>query len=455
MKRFITEKSFYRNALAIALPIALQNLIVFGVSVTDTVMLGLLGEVQLSASAQANQPQFLFALLTFGLAGGGSVLTSQYWGKKNLEAIRCIIGIILRVALVVSIVLTACVLLFPRQIMSFYLKDTAVIDEAVRYLKIVGWGYFFFGMTNTFTCIIRSVEIVKAPVYISIVSFFVNLSINYILIFGKFGAPALGIEGAAIGTLVARITEFVLICIYAFFIDKKLQFRLSYIFKRNALLLQDYIRYSIPVVCNELAWACGISLQSAILGRLSTEILSANSIASVLQQLATIAIFGLANASCVMVGKKIGQNDMEGAQSTASTMMIWSVILGALSFALVFFLRKQFAGIYNLSDETRLLTENLLIITSVLVFFVSIAATSIVGVLRGAGDTRFSLKLELITLWLVAVPVGAAAGFIFHAPVLLVYALLKIDEPLKSLIAFIRTTRPSTYKNITRADTVE
>lgn len=452
MNKWFHEKGFLKSVAAIALPVALQNLISFGVSVTDTVMLGMLGEVQLSASAQANQPQFLFALLTFGLAGGGSVLTSQYWGKKNLEAIRRVIGIVLRVAIVVSLLLTAAVLLFPRQIMGFYLKDEAVIAEAVRYLKIVGWGYFFFGITNTFTSIIRSVEIVRISVIISIISFIENAILNYIFIFGHFGAPAMGIQGAAIGTLSARITEFVLITIYALFVDKKLQFRIRYIFRRDMLLLKDYIRYSVPVVVNELAWACGISLQAAILGRLSVAVVSANSIASVLQQLATIAIFGIANASCVIVGKKIGEGNMKGAQGAAQTLMLWSVLLGIVASLMMFLTRKQFAGIYNITAETRELTENLLIITSIVVFFVSLAATSIVGVLRGAGDTKFALKLELIALWCVAVPVGAFAGLVLEVPVLVAYAFLKIDEPIKAVIAFIRTTRPETYRNVTRTE---
>lgn len=450
MKKFITNKAFYRGVLTIAIPIALQNLIVFGVSVTDTIMLGQLGEIQLSASAQANQPQFIFSLLTFGLAGGGAVLTSQYWGKKNLEVIRRIIGIVIRAAVIMSLLLSAAVLIFPEQIMKFYLNDTEIIAEAVKYLRIVGWGYLFFGITNTFTAIIRSVEIVKISVIVSTISFAVNAAINYILIFGNFGAPKLGIEGAAIGTLTARIVEFILITVYALKIDKKLQFKLKYIFAREKELFKDYIKYSGPVVMNELAWACGISLQAAILGKLSTEILSANSISSVLQQFSTIAIFGMANAACVVVGKKIGEGDIKGSRNAAFTMMIWSVILGVIGSALMLLLRKQFVSIYKITEATRVLTEDLLIITSILVFFSSIGATAVMGVLRGAGDTKFALKLEMAALWLVAVPLGAASGFVFHLPILLTYTLLKLDEPIKAVIAFVRTTKKEIFQDITR-----
>lgn len=452
-RHIITDGGFYRAILSIAFPIALQNLIVFGVSVTDTIFLGQLGEVQLAACAQANQPQFIYNLLTFGLAGGGSVLASQYWGKRDIESVRRVIGIVLRVAIVAALLFMGVVLLLPEQIMRFYLKDEAVIAEAVRYLRIVAWGYFFFGVSNTFICIIRSVELVKVSVVVSSVSFMVNVVLNYILIFGHFGAPAMGIEGAAWGTFAARLTEFIMIFIYALFIDKKLGFRLKNLFRGDKQLTKDYTRYSIPVVLNELAWGVGISVQAAILGNLSTEILSANSISSVLQQLATVTIFGLANAACVTVGKRIGEGDLPRARKSATTFMFWSVVLGLVAMALMFLLRRQFVGMYNVTDSTRLLTENLLIVTAVNVLFVSVSSTSIVGVLRGAGDTNFCMKLEMIALWVVAVPLGAIAGFVLKAPALLTFICLRVDEPIKAVIATIRTTRASTYRNVTRGET--
>lgn len=446
----ITNPQFYKSIFAILIPVAMQNLISFGISVTDTMMLGRLGEIQLSASAQANQPFFIFTFLTFGLAGGGTVLTSQYWGKKNLEAIRRVIGLVLRVAIIGSMIMTAAVLIFSREIMGFYLKDEVVIDEAVKYLQIVGWSYLFFGITSTFTGIIRSVEIVKVAVVLSLISFIVNFGINYTLIFGNFGFPALGIRGAAIGTLTARIIEFSCLAVYALFIDKKLKFRVHYIFKKGGTLLKDYIRYSLPVVLNEVAWGCGISLQAAILGRLSMEIVAANSIASVLQQLSTVVLFGAANAACVIVGKKIGEGDIKGSREAANTMMLWSVALGFVSMLLILILRKQFVGIYNVSDYTRVLTENLIIITAVITFFVAIAATAVIGVLRGAGDTKYAFFIDITALWCIAIPLGAIAGLVFHAPILLTFALLKADEPIKAIAGFIRTTREKTYKNVTR-----
>lgn len=441
--------------LAITIPIALQNLIVFGVSMMDTIMLGRLGNIQLSASAQANQPGFVFQLFNFGLAGGGTVLAAQYWGKRDMEAIRRIFAIVIRFSAVVGILLSVLALMFPEEIMSFYIKkDTAedmlILSEAVKYLKIIAYSYLFFGLSLCITFLFRSIEIVKISVVTSSISFCINVFLNWVFIFGNLGAPKMGISGAALATSIARGFECLVILFYLFVIDKKLKFRISYVFRRDKQLFRDYIRYSLPVVGNELLWSTGVTLQAAILGKLSSDILAANSIAMVLQQLATLITFGVSSAAAVLVGKRIGEGDVEGARSTASTIMIWSVILGLLGSVLIFVLRKPFVSIYNIEPRIKLMAQNLLIITSVIVFFISISSNSIVGVLRGAGDTKFSFKLELIALWFVAIPLGFCAGYILKLPVLVAYAFLKIDEPIKSIIAYIRTTKAKTYKSVTR-----
>lgn len=457
MKRFITDKSFYLTLITIALPIALQNLIVFGVSMTDTIMVGQLGQIQLSACAQANQPAFVFQLFIFGLAGGASVLAAQYWGKGNVDAINKIIAIVIRIVIISSIILTIVVVCFPEQIMQLYIKsetevDRQVLSEAVDFLKIVALSYFFFGVSIAFSFILRSVEIVKISVFVSSISFFVNLFFNWVFIFGNIGAPALGIKGSAVATLIARIFEFVIMIIYVFLIDKKLCFKVKYLFSHNAKLFKDYLKYSLPVVTNEFAWALAISIQAAILGKLSTEILAANSIAMVLQQLAILVSFGVGSASAVIVGKKIGEGNIINARSAASTIMIWSLVFGVIGTISILLLRDPFINLYKVDEKIKLLSHNLLAIVAIAVFFMSISVNSLVGVLRGAGDTKYCLKLEMIALWFISLPLGLLSGFIFKWPLLITYACLKIDEPIKAVISYIRTTKKSTYKSVTRSD---
>lgn len=457
MKKYIFNKKLFKSVVLIALPVALQNLITFGVQFSDTVMIGKLGDIQLAAISQANQPVFLLAMFVFGLAGGGSVLTSQYWGKQNLEAVRTIIGIVVKIIIVSTILLTIIVLIFPEQIMSFYIKtetasDRLIISEAVSYLKIVAFSYLFFALSVGLTTIIRSVEIVKISVVSSSTACVTNIILNWVFIFGHFGVEPMGIRGAALATLIARIIDFIIVSIYLFVIEKKLRFRIHYVISFDLNFFKDYLKYSLPVVGNEVAWSLGITLQAAILGKLSSQILAANSVAMILQQLAIIVTIGVGSASCAIVGKRIGEGKLEEAHSSGIVLMVWSVIIGLAGSVLILLLRKPFVSICNISDEIKQLAESIMIILSVVIIFVSVAATSVTGVLRGAGDTRFAFKIEMISLWLIAIPIGFIAGYIFHAPIVLTYALLKIDEPIKAFICFIRTTKKSTYKSVTRHD---
>ena len=312
LKKIITDKSFYRLLFSIALPIAIQQLIHFGIAMTDSFMLGQLGETQLTASAQANQPKFIFQLILFGLGGGGSVLAAQYWGKRDMEKIRMIIGIVMRLAIAVSLIFTAVVSLFPERVTELYLRnenahDALIIAESTAYIKIVCIGYIFFGFSVALQNIIRSVEIVKVSIYSSIAALILNIILNRILIFGAFGIPAMGIRGAAAATVFVHFIDFAITAVYIFFIDKKLKLRFRYIFLRDKALSADFTRYGLPVIANEFMWAAGISAQAVILGRLSPDAVAASAIAGVLNNFATIIIFGFAGAAAVVIGKQIGR----------------------------------------------------------------------------------------------------------------------------------------------------
>lgn len=456
MKHFERHRSFYKMMIAITIPIAMQNLIIFSVSMMDTLMLGQVGSAQLSACAQANQPAFIFNLFVFGLASGGAVLTAQYWGKNNIERVNRVIGIVLRITIVISIILTILVILFPNQIMLFYLKnktaeDKYILSEAVSYLRIVGLSYFFWGISLAFSCILRSVEIVKISVVASLISCVSNIFFNWIFIFGKFGIAPMGIKGAATGTLIARIIECIIICIYIFGFDKRISFNIKYIINKDTQLFKDYLKYSSPVVANELAWSAAISIQAAILGKLSNQILAANSISMVLQQLAMIISIGIANAGAVVIGKRIGQGDIQGARKDGALLMNWSIIIGSIGMIMVLLLRKPFASLYTKVDTaTKLLAQDQMIIVAVIVLFATINCCSIVGVLRGAGDTKFAMKVEMIALWLIALPAGLICGFVIKAPILVTFSFLKIDEFIKSFIGFIRTKQAKAYRSVTR-----
>jgi Na+-driven multidrug efflux pump len=409
----VKDPQLYKMIVTIAIPIACQNMLVFLTQMLDTIMLGELGDVPLTASSLANQVFNVYSLFIFGIAGGAAVLTAQYWGKKEMEPIKIVMGTVLRLVAVTGVVLSAVVLLFPRQIMMIFTPDKAVIEAGVEYMRIIGFMYFFFGMSNTLISLLRSIEMVKVAV-------------------------------------IAKLAELCIVLIYVFIADKKLKLRFSELFQKDALLTQDLKRYCTPVVINEVAWSLGIAMQSLLFGWMSTTAVSANTIIGVVQQLATLFIFGVANATAVIIGKTIGEGDMELAQSRGRKMKVFAILMGIVSAVIIILFRDLMVDFYNVSEETKALAKQMLWITALIVFFISNSGVSIVGILRGGGDTKFSMMLEIVSLWLVAVPLGFIAGIVLKLPVLVVYFLFKSDEIVKTFVCWKRIAGDKWLRNVTR-----
>lgn len=450
----IKDKQFYKMMFALALPVTLQNVVIFLTQMLDTVMLGEIGDVAMSASSLGNQPFFLFNMLTFGLGSGAAVLTAQYWGKGEMKPIKLIITLIVRFAVVVGLIVCAVSFFFPEQIMSIFTPDAEVIRVGASYIRIICFSYPFFGLVNVFYTSIRSIEAVKIAVISNLIALFTNGILNYVLIFGKFGAPALGVEGAAIATLIARLVEFTIAIIYMFFVDKKLHLKIKDYFKFDKVLCRDLIIISSPVVANELMWALGMSMQAGLLGRLGTTAVAANSIISVVQQLSTVAVFGVAGAAAVLIGKAIGEGDMQMARDRGHTFKVISFIFGAFVTVLILLLQNAAIDFYNVTAETKALAHQMIYVAAAIGFFVSIAATGVVGILRGGGDTKYSLLIEIIALWFVAVPLAYFAAFVLHWPPVMVYLLMKIDEPVKMVLFLIRARGSKWIRNVTRDNIV-
>lgn len=450
----IKNKKFYRNVIAITVPIAAQNLISLATSLMDTVMLGRADNtgVFLSGSSLANQPFFILSIISFGLSGAATVLASQYWGKRDTKSIRSIFSIILKVAFIISAVMAAAVLTAPEYIMGLYSNNLEIIAAGASYLKIIGWAYFLFGLSGTMICMIRSVELVKISVVVNLSSFLTNVFLNWVLIFGHLGMPALGIRGAAIATLTARALEFIITFTYIFFIDKRLCFKPRHLFLFDKVFAKDLLKHGSPVFINEFIWSLGTTIQAAILGHISYSAgdpVAANSIASMTQQLSTVIIFGIANAAAVIIGKSVGAGSFKRAFEEAKTLKVMSYIVGAAACIMILLIKSTIVKFYTVPPETKQLADNLMTAVAFITFFVSISSITIVGILRGGGDTRFCLITEMATLWLIALPL-ALTGMLLRLPVAAVLLLMKIDEPIKSIICIIRINRNKWIKSLAR-----
>lgn len=444
------DKRFYRLLFSIALPIAVQNLITFMVSMVDTLMVGALGEIQLSAVSIANNLFFVLTILMFGLAGGSNIMISQYWGKGNVKTIHKILAIMYRVCLLITGIFIFIAVFLPKYFMGIFTTDKAVIEFGASYLRIVCIGYLFYSITNCTIMMLRSVKTVSISIIVYTASLVVNSILNWILIFGNLGAPELGIRGAAIATVCARITEFSIVLVFMFIYERKIGLKLEHLLKLDKEILKDYIGLCTPVLCNELLWAIGASMISVIVGRMGTEVVAANSINGVAHQFVTVFIFGMSNATAVIIGNTIGEGKKEKAKEYAYSIGVFSVVMGCISGLMILLIKPFVVNFYNVSYSTKLIAMEIMTVTSGIIVFQSLASNFMMGVLRGGGDAKFVLINDLIFMWLVAIPGGFFVAFVLELPVALVFLVIKCDEILKSLTSVYRVISGKWVNDVTK-----
>ena len=446
---FIFEKQFLLNMLAIAVPIALQNMISFGVAMMDSVMLGGLGDKAISAANLGGQPFSLLLSIGFGLSSGGSVLIAQYWGRGDVARIRTVMRLSMQIVFTASSLMTLVCLLFPQQVMGLYSNEAEIVAAAAQYLQLVALSYLPYSISNNYIMSLRAVEKVTVSAAIYGTSFFVNVFFNYVFIFGAFGAPALGVRGAAVGTILARCSELLLVTIYMYAKEDTIGFRFSDCFRLKNEMIQDYTRHSLPVLGNELLWGLGISVTAAIIGRIGSVFVTANSIAAVLNQLALVSVIGVGNAAAVITGKLIGEGRMQRAKRAANTILLGSVFVGMFNCAMIFIMRPIFLSFYRITPEAYEAAYTVMGVLALLHLSLAIDITCIIGILRGGGDTKTAFAFDCGALWLVSVPMGVLSGLVWGWPVPLVYVMLKLDSPIKTILSLIRLKSGAWIRNVT------
>lgn len=443
------SKSFYKLVLSLVVPMALQNLINVAVTSADVVMLGRVGETVLSGSSLAGQWQFILTLIYFGLTSGAAVLTAQYWGKKDTRTIEKVIGIAMRFSLIAGFLFMAAVWIMPNQIMMIFTPEAPVIAEGVKYLKIVSFSYVFMAITTVYLNIMRSVERVVISTIVYLTSLLVNIGINAVLIFGLLGFPAMGIEGAAIGTLVARFVELAIVVVYANR-NKIIRFHPKDLFVRDPLLFRDFLRYSIPVTLNELMWGAGSSMNAVVIGHLGSPAVAANSVAQVMRQLATVIAFGIANAAAILIGKAIGEENYTRAKDYSKRLVRVTLAAGIGGAIVVLIARPIALAVMNLTPVAEDYLSFMMFVMSYFVIGQAYNTTMVVGIFRSGGDTKFGLALDVISMWGFSILLGAIAAFVLNWDVKLVYVLLMSDEIIKVPFTTWRYKSMKWMRNVTR-----
>lgn len=446
----IDNNSFYKKVYTLVLPMALQNLINVGITSADVIMLGKVGEKVLSGASLAGQVQYIMQLIFFGLTSGASVLAAQYWGKRDNETIEKIMGLALRLGLIISLVFSFAAAVFPDMLMKIFSSDPVVISEGVVYLRIVCISYAFSAFTMIYLNVMRSIERVKVSTGVYFVSFIANVILNYIFIFGTGQVPALGAAGAAIATLMARILELVLVLFHNYSVNTDARIRFKYLFRTEKWLNSDFIKFSMPVVINELMWGLGMAVFSAILGHLGSAVSAAYSVAQVARQLALVVCFGIANATAIMIGKAIGEGKMELAKEYGRRFKKLSFIMGIIGGIVILVLRPVLMSFMSVSELSRYYMGVMLLVMSYYVVGQSLNTTLVVGVFRAGGDTKFGLMIDVGIMWGVSILFGFLAAFVFKLSVEAVIIILLSDEIIKVPLTLHRYHKYRWLNNITR-----
>lgn len=443
--------NFYKRVFILAFPMALQNLINVGVSATDVIMLGRVGEKVLSGCSLGGQVFWILSLFLFGSTSGASVLIAQYWGKKDIVAIEKVMGIVVLLTVTVGSIFMIAALLIPGKLMALYTGDAQIIEQAVMYIRIVAFTYPISAFTMAYLNMLKSIERVAISTIVYGSSLLINIIVNAVLIFGLLGFPVMGIKGAAIGTLVARIMELVILLFYIKRFRPEVKVRWNYMIHIDSVMWKDFFYYASPVILNEVLWGVGYSANTAIVGHLGSSVVAANSVSQVTRQLSMVVGFGIAAAAAIMIGKAIGEGRKDIAEDYGKKFSILGLICGVGGAAVIVILRPLIIWGMGFGKGTDRYLSLFLYMMAAYAIGQSLNSTWVVGIFRAGGDTRFGMILDMVSMWCGSILFSALAAFVFHFPVPVVYAILLSDEFIKVPFCFWRYRKKVWLKDVTRS----
>ena len=431
-KKYFGDMGFWRIALKLAFPVAMQNLLTSSFILVDTIMVGQLGDLSLSAVGMAGQFGWFLNMITFGMCSGAAVFISQYWGAKDTAGIRRTYGIAVVSVCLISALFFVIGLLFPEGVVRIFNREPDVVEAGAAYLRIACWSYLATGVNMVFCIVLRSTENVKLPMYVSLVTTVLNAFMDYGLIFGAFGMPEMGIRGAALATVISAWAGPVLILAVSAIQRNMLISPIKELFGFNKRSIAEYYEKATPVIINETLWGLGTLLFSVIFANLGYQYYAAVTIFRTFENIAFVFFIGLCNASSIMVGKNVGAGHIKRAVEDSRRFVLFVSLCSVLTGVLIIIFRFQLASVFNLSgsitQETLKLTASLLLVYGIELPMRNLPYILIVGTFRPGGDTKIGMKLDLLSLWLCSVPLTTLAAFVFKLPFIAVFAIMYIAE---------------------------
>ncbi len=444
------DRYFYKNFFSLFCMIVLQNVIVLGVNLADNIMVGTYSETALSGVAAVNQLQFVFQQIIMGTGDALVVMASQYWGQNRTKPIKSVGIAALLLGASFGVVLFAVASVAPHTVVGLFTKSPEIINAGVEYIDVIKYTYLLFALTNVTLALLRSVETVKISFLVSSMTFVINCGINYLLINGNFGFPALGVTGAAIGTLCARICEFAIVVFYIFFVDKKLLFKIKDFFSVEVLILKDYFKNSVYFVVVAAMFGVSTAMQTVILGHMNDSAIAANSISMTLFQVLKVASVGMASATSIVIGKTIGAGLMDKIKEYVKTLQLMFFGIGLVTSVLLFLLKDPVLSLYNISPQTKQMASQFILVLCVTCIGTAYEMPVLVGIVRGGGDSKFVFWNDLISIYGIVIPLSFLAAFKFEWQPFIVVACLNSDQVFKCAAAFFKVNSYNWIKKLTR-----
>ena len=447
---FKLDKKFIKTLMLLAIPIILQSLVTASLNLLDNLMIGSLGENEIAAVGISNQFYMLYYYTIMGITLGAGIFMSQFWGKKDVTSIHKFLGISLVVGMISTIFFAILAFFFPEMIMKIFIDESIVIEQGVAYLKMVALSYIFTTISLAYAAALRSIGQTKIPMYGSLVGLVFNGILNYIFIFGKFGAPVMGVAGAALGTTVSRFMELAFILFIIYKNKNVVAGKISQLLDFNFDLIKRYFITATPVVFNDVMWIAGITAYFIAYSKLGINATATMQIANTINNVFNIFGIGIASASAILIGNKIGAGKEEDAKEDAIKISVFGVLIGIIIGIFFFFLSPFIAMLFKITPETY---ENLIFVLKVMAIILPLrffGITQIIGVLRGGGDVMYAIITELVAVWLIGVPLSFIGAVYFNLPITIVYILVCLEEPFKAIATYPRLRSGKWIKNLVK-----
>ena len=425
------DREFYQKLFAFAVPVMLQNLISSLVNILDTIMIGRLGTAEIAAVGLGNQVFFLYSTLVFGAGSGCGIFAAQFWGKGDIPGIRKTIGLGLSLSLALGLLFTLAAACFPESLIRVFSRDTAVIELGARYLRFLCPSFLPFALACVFTIVLRSIEKIRLSFAASLAAIGINLVLNYVFIFGLGPVPALGVAGAAIATVIARIAETLILVIVSYAKRYGIAGSPGELLSFDRPFVRAFLITVVPIIGNRLIWSLAINIHNVIFARLHTDAVAAFSIINTIAELAWAVFMGLGSGAGVLVGKKIGEGDEGGARDYARRIVIFAPLVSAVMALLFAPLTLTLPLLFKVSPQTLSLAGSMLLIFAASFPARAFNVALVIGVCQAGGDTLFCAIFDLVFMWFFSIPAAVLGAFVFGVPVWAVYALITAEDFMK------------------------